>query len=239
VTRISNGKHALLATFLLIVCLAGFELTNADLWLQGLLFDATRQQWLWSKSEPVMRLLFYDGPKRVLMLAVLGLGLSLLLSRILPFMPKYMRGVRIVFFSLLLVPASVSGLKATTNVACPSALAEFGGEIIYTGLIGQYPSGARPAQRQHCFPAAHASGGFALLALYFLFDSPRNRRRAICLGLAVGWYMGAYKMLIGDHFASHTIVSMLWAWLVINVIVMADDRLTKRDVFESAQSPAA
>jgi membrane-associated PAP2 superfamily phosphatase len=37
--------------------------------------------------------------------------------------------------------------------------------------------------------------------------------------------MGAYKMAIGDHFLSHTVVSMLLAWLIINLIVIADDRL--------------
>ena len=151
-------------------------------------------------------MLFYDGPKGILIL---------------------------VFLSLLIEPASVTGLKATTNVACPSALMEFGGEIPYVGLLQHYSSAGRPAQRQNCFPAAHASGGFALLALFFLFKSPRNRRRAIYVALGAGWLMGAYKMAIGDHFVSHMLVSMLWAWFVINIIVVADNRLTRSPVSSS------
>ena len=42
--RISSPLHALLAVLGLVICLVGFELTGADLWLEGLLFDATRQQ---------------------------------------------------------------------------------------------------------------------------------------------------------------------------------------------------
>ena len=33
-------------------------------------------------------------------------------------------------------------------------------------------------------------------------------------GVILGWTFGVYKMLIGDHFLSHTLVSMCLAWLV-------------------------
>jgi membrane-associated PAP2 superfamily phosphatase len=36
--------------------------------------------------------------------------------------------------------------------------------------------------------------------------------------LTIGWGTGGYKMLIGDHFLSHTIVTMLIAWLLILTI---------------------
>jgi membrane-associated PAP2 superfamily phosphatase len=75
-------------------------------------------------------------------------------------------------------------------------------------------------KRQHisCWPAGHASGGFALLSLFFLFKSRRNKIFALIFGLSVGWMMGLYKMLIGDHFLSHTIITMILAWLIILVI---------------------
>ncbi|MGD2167657.1 MAG: phosphatase PAP2 family protein [Gammaproteobacteria bacterium] len=226
-SRLRNARHILFAAFGLIASLAGFEYTGADLRLAALVFDADAQQWIWSGSEPITRLLLYDGPKVILLAGLLVLVFSLLLGRFLPYMPKYARGVRIVLLSLIFVPASVSALKTMTNVACPKNVAEFGGDIAYVGTLHAYAADAKPALRQRCFPAAHASGGFALLALFFLFDTPRNRRRAICLGLGAGWIMGAYKMAIGDHFASHTVVSMLWAWLVINLIVTAENRFCR------------
>jgi membrane-associated PAP2 superfamily phosphatase len=31
--------------------------------------------------------------------------------------------------------------------------------------------------------------------------------------------MGGYKMIIGDHFLSHTVITMIFAWLIILIIV--------------------
>jgi len=222
---LASLRQVLLAAGGLVVCLIGFDVTAADLSLAELLYDGERHRWLWSGSEPIGRLVFYDGPKLLLIVSLLALLAGLLLTRYRPRMARHARGIRIVVMSLILVPASVAGLKDMTNVACPNALTGFGGQIAYVGTLHHYPQHTKPVTRQHCFPAAHASGGFALLALFFLFDTPRKRRRALALGLGAGWIMGAYKMAIGDHFLSHTVVSMLWSWLLINLIVLADGRI--------------
>jgi membrane-associated PAP2 superfamily phosphatase len=221
----STTRHALFATAALVLCTGVLELTGADLQLQALFYDSGTRQWIWSASEPLTRLFLYDGPKLLLIVALAGLALSLVFRRHLPYMTRYARGVRIVLLSLIFVPATVSALKATTDVACPRALTQFGGPVAYVGVFGRYSSVTKPQSAQQCFPAAHASGGFALLSLFFLFKSKRNRRRALYVGLGAGWIMGIYKMIIGDHFLSHTVASMLWAWLVINLIVMIDDLL--------------
>lgn len=57
------------------------------------------------------------------------------------------------------------------------------------------------------------------MALFFLFKNPINQRLALGVALIVGWSMGTYKMLLGDHFLSHTIITMLMAWLIILIIV--------------------
>ncbi len=41
-----------------------------------------------------------------------------------------------------------------------------------------------------------------------LFHNPRTRRRVVAAALSLGWITGGYKMAIGDHFFSHTRVSM-------------------------------
>jgi membrane-associated PAP2 superfamily phosphatase len=81
----------------------------------------------------------------------------------------------------------------------------------------------RPNKRQRCFPAAHASGGFALLSLYFLFKKRRNRRLALGFALTLGWLMGGYKMVVGDHFISHTLITMELAWLLINFVAFFEN----------------
>jgi membrane-associated PAP2 superfamily phosphatase len=216
----------------LAACLLSFAFTPADLWLQESLYDESGQTWLWSSADPLARFVFYDGPKGLLLLFALCLVLALIFVRRLPALAPYRSGMRIVLLSLVLVPATVAGLKQTNSVGCPRDLALFGGQVAYSGIAEAFlADGPEPAARRPCFPAAHASGGFALLSLFFLFKERRNRARAARLALAAGWAMGGYKIVIGDHFLSHTIVSMLLAWLIVNVIALAEQR-----VFGSAAS---
>ena len=57
------------------------------------------------------------------------------------------------------------------------------------------------------------------MALFFLFKTPKNQKRALIGALVIAWGMGTYKMLLGDHFLSHTIITMIMAWLIILIIV--------------------
>ena len=47
------------------------------------------------------------------------------------------------------------------------------------------------------------------MSLYFLFKKPRNQKIALAFGVTVGVLTGGYKILIGDHFLSHTIVTKI------------------------------
>lgn len=223
----SNTRQAGFSLLALLLCLVVFEWIPLDLWLQRHFFDGVNQRWIWSSAEPISRFLLYDGLKWLLILCALGLIASLFFCKRAPTIRRYSRGIRIVVLSLILIPLTVSGLKAATNVACPRALSEFGGKLSYDGVFGD-----APLTRQRCFPAGHASGGFALMSLFFLFKTAKNQRRALYLAAGTGWIMGAYKMLIGDHFLSHTIVTMLLAWLIINVVVIVETHLGRDRVRE-------
>ena len=65
-----------------------------------------------------------------------------------------------------------------------------------------------------CFPAAHASAGFSLYGLAFLPTLQKHRYKIFVIVTVLGWTMGLYKMSFGDHFFSHTLVSMLLAWTI-------------------------
>ena len=45
--------------------------------------------------------------------------------------------------------------------------------------------------------------------------------------------MGTYKMLLGDHFLSHTIITMILAWIIILTIV----KLTQLKEKEKLEKP--
>ncbi|MDT8339444.1 MAG: phosphatase PAP2 family protein, partial [Sulfurimonas sp.] len=134
---------------------------------------------------------------------------------------EYKKGLIIILLSSIIVPLSVGSLKAVTNMPCPKNIQHFNGKYPDVNVFECYPQEFmqnNPNCSIKCWPAGHASGGFALLSLFFLFKTKRNQKRAVIIALGVGFGMGIYKMLIGDHFFSHTIITMLIAWLIILVI---------------------
>ncbi|MEX1669428.1 phosphatase PAP2 family protein [Zhongshania guokunii] len=213
------AKHIQYSLLALLTCTICFELTPLDTWVQDLFYNSQSQQWALSiKGSPVRHFILYDGPKKLLILFEVALLLSLLFFRKHPIVKQYHCGLLIVLLSLPLGPAAVSSLKGTTNVACPYALSQYGGDIPYIKVFERYPTGQEPSKQQRCFPAGHASGGFALMALYYLPKSRRRRQQALYFAIGAGWIMGGYKMLLGHHFLSHTIISMLISWLVVNCV---------------------
>lgn len=131
---------------------------------------------------------------------------------------EYKTGLLIVLCSTLFVPLVIGSLKSVTNIPCPKDITHYGGVSPHATVMRGYPDNYVQKSRARCFPAAHASGGFSLLSLFFLFKKKRNKRIALYFSLALGWSTGFYKMMIGDHFLSHTLVSMLLAWLLIQII---------------------
>ncbi len=224
--------HAVLLT---IISLLLFELTPLDLWLQQFFFDTHGHHWVLSASERISHLIFYDAPRLLFTLFVLVLGISLLFARRLGISADNARNMRIVLLSLILVPGCVSLLKTATDVACPRDLTMFGGNVAYASVFEHHAKSSETHARRRCFPAGHASGGFALMSLSFLFSTRRNRRRAMYFGLTVGWTTGIYKILIGDHFIGHTVISMCLAWTIIQMIASIEHhRLSRRKSREFA-----
>jgi len=194
---------------------AVFEFTELDLWLQDHFFDFSERRWIVDGNEPIGRLIFYNGPK----IAVFAIAAALLAFA---FGPQHWRDAlrfdrRALFVALLTlatVPALAGLGKNLTNTFCPSEIHRYGGDVPYVKLCSPYPEDDRPQRRGHCFPAGHASGGFALLGLGWLRSSRRWQNGALALGLGLGWWMGGYQMLKGAHYLSHTVTTMLIAALI-------------------------
>lgn len=203
------------AVLLLAGALALFELTNVDLALQDHFYDFAQRRWIVDGNEPVGRAVFYNIPK----IGVIVTGVTLLVLALGPAgwrerLRLDRRGLWIAVATIATVPALAGLGKNFTNTHCPSEIRRYGGGVPYVKLCEPFPDDDRPAQKGHCFPAGHASGGFALLALAWLRPSRRMRFVGLALGLGLGWYMGTYQMLKGAHYLSHTVTTMLLAWIV-------------------------
>lgn len=115
--------------------------------------------------------------------------------------------------SVILTVGVVGLLKVTTNVDCAWDLAPFGGRFPYVHLFADRPDFLPHAK---CFPAAHASSGYALMALYFVFLE-RSRRLALAglaCGVLAGLVFGLAQQSRGAHLLSHDLWSAMFAWLI-------------------------
>lgn len=215
--KINKEIVIILATLIAIFLL--FELTNIDMFVQRFFYDDSSHKWLLSHEKGSwLDIVFYTGIKKsIIIFAVIILFLYLYsFKKSAKNLREYRSGLLIVWLSVLIVPSIIGILKATTNVPCPCDSIYFGGNYPYIRVFDSMPQ--EIIKKFKCYPAGHASGGFALMSLYFLFKSKRNKIISITIALAIGWSMGIYKMLIGHHYLSHTIITMLLAWLLIIIL---------------------
>jgi membrane-associated PAP2 superfamily phosphatase len=231
----SLNKQIAITAILLIVVIALFQFTELDIFVQNFFYNFDTKNWLLQKEESVLRFMLYDGMKILLILFAVAILFSLIFLRKNKFIQEYKKGLFIVLLSAIFVPAIIGTLKAITNTPCPCNIVHFNGTYPEIKVFDSYPKDFVQTSKIKCWPAGHASGGFALMALFFLFKTPRNQKRALVAALVVGWSMGTYKMLLGDHFLSHTIITMIMAWLVILIIVKCTQLKQKDEIEKSAQ----
>ena len=213
------NKQIIITAILLIAVIALFQFTQLDISVQNFFYNFETKTWLIDKDEPILKFFLYDGLKTALIIFAVAILFSLILFRKKAIIQKYKKGLMIVLAAAILVPLLIGSLKAVTNTPCPCNIVNFNGKYPDIKVFDSYPKDFVQTSKAKCWPAGHASGGFALMALFFLFKTPINQKKALFTGLVVGWSMGAYKMLLGDHFLSHSIITMLMAWLIILIIV--------------------
>jgi len=204
------------AVLLFAATFAIFEFTNVDLWMQDHFYDFSRRRWIVDADDSWGRLIFYNGPKAL----IIPTAVSVLVLALGPasWREKLRFARRDLWVALLLLislPALAGFGKKVSNTFCPSEIRRYGGDVAYVKVCEPYPASDRPARKGHCFPAGHASGGFALLGLMWLRRSKAWKWGGLALGLGVGWWMGGYQMLKGAHYLSHTVVTMLAGWILL------------------------
>jgi len=226
----------IITALLLVVSILLFGLTDIDLMIQDHLYDFTHHLWLLDKHTEPYHTLLYSGIKKLLV----GLGVTLLFIYILfrkhPRFSPYKKGMLIVLLSSALVPVIIVGLKKATNIPCPKHEIRYGGEYPRTSIWESYPPTLQKKKSTACWPAGHASGGFALMSLFFLFRRRRYKVLALLIALLIGWSMGIYKIVVGDHFFSHTLITMLIAWLLILIIAMIVEKFSSKQVADTKET---
>lgn len=185
---------------------------GGDRWLADALFHleggrwALRDHWLTSG-------LIHNGGRiasALAWLAVLGLYLRALRRRD---QASLRQPLLYLLVAVALGAGAVSLLKSITHVDCPWDLVDYGGARMPLGLFARLPAGMRPGA---CYPAGHASAGYAWVSLYFaaLLWQPRWRWHGLAIGLAAGLLFGIGQQLRGAHFLSHDVATLAVCWLL-------------------------
>jgi membrane-associated PAP2 superfamily phosphatase len=229
-TSLSLNKQLILSIALLAITLIVFQETDLDLYTEDLFYNFTTHHWLIDRKNKLLNFIFYSGIKEILIFFALSVLIALIFFRKKSLVQDYKKGLMIVLLSAIFIPLVIGELKAVTNTPCPKNIHHYDGNYPDLKVFDPYPTNFKQECIIKCWPAGHASGGFALLSLFFLFKQPSNRKKAILFALMIGWSMGTYKMLIGDHFLSHTIITMLLAWAIILTIVYFIEKIDSHKI---------
>ena len=131
---------------------------------------------------------------------------------------------------LLGVVASVltmSVMKYASTTSCPWDLQEFGGRA---GYVSHWRWGVADGGGGHCFPAGHASAGFAYIGgwLWLRRAAPRAAMAWLVGALLLGLGLGAVQQVRGAHYTSHTLWTAWLCWTVSGAVWWALQRWAAR-----------
>jgi membrane-associated PAP2 superfamily phosphatase len=228
-------SHLQIPLAIFVVAATVFAVTPLDEHIaRAVFFDSATAQWVGGHAWVTNELIHTGGRWAIRTLVALVLAFW-----IATFAERDWRALRrpAAFFtiSVLLSIGVVGLLKTLTNVDCPWDLAAFGGRFPYVELFGDRPDALRLGR---CFPAAHASSGYALLALYFVFRERHAglAKLGLALGLSTGLTFGLAQQARGAHFVSHDVWSAFLVWLItLSVYALAfRARLWKAEEHEAA-----
>ena len=205
-------RHLAVPFFIFLAAAIFCEVTDIDLVIADRFFDFSAGVWPARHSWWAEGLIHQRGKQLIIVIAAGSLAGCIASWR----WPRLRRDRwPLLFLALTIVVSTttVSVMKKGIGRHCPWDVTRYGGSVPYTRLTEPPPQACAPG---NCFPAGHASGGFALLAGYFAW---RDRRRFLArTWLAAGGVLGsiyAYgQMARGAHFLSHNFYSAIICWII-------------------------
>ncbi len=197
--------HGLLPALLLAFVLALVNRLQVDETLASMIFNSHAPNWQLRNSFLLEDIIHKGGRQFTALLFLTALALCFL-----PAGRTYRQPLKYLTLSVFVSIITINLLKKFSGIPCPWSVAAFGGSqhMIewFNGFNGE--SG--------CFPAGHASAGYAWVALYFvaLMLRPASKYPALFFGLTLGIIYGVAQQLRGAHFLSHDIWTLAICWFV-------------------------
>lgn len=144
------------------------------------------------------------------------------ISLVLALAARYRKDLLFVVIAFAVSTGCIHFFKSHTSVYCPVETTLFGGAMPkiewFRNFILWHDAG-----EGRCWPGGHASGGFSMLALYFIARRYRWRyaKTLLCAALALGLVYGTTRVFQGWHYMSHTFWSGIVVWLSMLLTALA------------------
>lgn len=206
----------------LILVFVFFEYTNTDLIIEDHFYDFAKNAWRFQDPGAIYYKIFYQGIKIPIYLIGLFSVIGFFYSKKKNIWVDKRKGFAVIALSIIVLPAFVAFVgKNVTNVHCPDDITRYKGGIPYVKVLEHYPKNPNSPDgkypRGHCFPAGHASGGFALLSLVCFYRTKKEKFLAFIFAMSMGTAMSVIQMLRGLHYLSHQLVTMLLAFIFVSI----------------------
>jgi len=201
--------HLWLPLLFAVVSLYVLQHSNLDLWLADKWYAIEGHQWAWRNGWVSYDLIHHYGKQGIVAFGLLLIGL-IVSSYFSKGLRLWRKPISYLLTSMALVPGAIAVAKNLNTASCPWDLLRYGGTLPYLHTL-DYKFGLVAAG--HCFPAGHASGGFALLGMYFaglLFV--RRPGWLLLPGILVGTIFALGQESRGAHFLSHDIWTLGICW---------------------------
>lgn len=205
-------NHLLIPLICFLALAVLFENTRIDLMLADWIYGLEGGRWT-LKHNYLFSTILHDDAKSMVK-AMLNIIIVLAIaSNWIGWLKPYRRALWYLALAIFVSTLLVNVGKRITHVDCPWSLTRYGGGKPYIRLLE--PSVEKLGYGK-CFPAGHASAGYALLAFYFflLYIRPTWRYYGLGIGIAVGMVFGITQQLRGAHFLSHDLWTISVCWFI-------------------------
>jgi membrane-associated PAP2 superfamily phosphatase len=209
-----NVNNRMVSHFLLpLIGLIGISITIAatdvDMILADYFYSIQGYSWAW-KNSWLAEEFFHKGGRALSILLALLLLVLLLTSYFQNALAIHKKPLLFLFLATAGGSLLVSILKASLAVSCPWEFSRYGGTLFYTNVVEQLFL----RNGEGCFPAGHASAGYAWISCYFfgLYYQSKWRWIGLVVPLLAGVLLGVVQQLRGAHFLSHDLWTLAICW---------------------------
>lgn len=210
--------HGLLPMLGLLLISIYISAADLDRSIADYFYSIQGNSWAW-KETWIAEDFFHKGGRSLSLLMAFALLLVVIMSRFSFWLSPHKTALLYLFVATAGSSLLISLLKSTLALSCPWEFDRYGGDLAYANVFEQLVL----RNGEGCFPAGHASAGYAWIAAYFFGVHYQSRWRwpGLVIPLLVGVALGVVQQIRGAHFISHDLWSLAVCWFFSLVVFMA------------------